>query len=519
MSEEAVITVQEGTAPRRFAVNVGSNLLMLGLTMLSGIWFTQYLIENLGVALYGIVPLALSVTNYMNVINSSLNSSVGRFLTIDLNHGDHLSANRTFNTALWLSIVVCLLLLPVVLVVSYLAPLFFNVPPGSETAVRFLFVGVMLAYLISIVRSIFNVSPFAHHRFDLQNAVLATNLIIRVGLAVILFTLLMPTLWFIGVGSIAGALISTVLAIVIWRYLTPELKIGLHFFDREQLGKLAGMSGWVLVTQVGALLFLNIDLVVANLRLGAEVTGQYGSVLQWHIMLRMLATTATSVLAPIIIAQYAHNNLNKMASLTRRSVKLLGLGLAFPIGIVAGLSHPLLNIWLGPEFTHLALLLTILVIHLCVNTAVLPLFSVQAALNRVRIPGIVTLVLGILNLILAWWWAPYNSIGIGIALAGALILTLKNTIFTPLYGAYIQDLPWHTFLTSLVPGVLGTLCITAAAFFIGQYFQIDSWIKIGVVGAIVGLIYGGAAFVIALSKEDRQFLTRFLPRLVNSQKI
>lgn len=511
MNEEAVITAQEGTAPLRFAINVGSNLVMLGLTMLAGIWFTQYLIETLGVAMYGIVPLALSVTNYMNVINSSLNSSVGRFLTIDLHKGDDFSANRTFNTSLWLSIGVCILMLPVVLLVSYLAPMIFNVPPGSETAVRFLFVGVMTAYLISIIRSIFNVSAFSHHRFDLQNAVLAVNLIIRVGLVVVLFSLLLPTLWFIGLGSFAGALISTLLAIIIWRYLTPQLKINLRFFDRVQLGKLAGMSGWVLVTQVGALLFLNIDLVVANLRLGAEATGLYGSALQWHIMLRMLATTATSVLAPIIIAQYAHNNLAQMASLTQRSVRLLGLGLALPIGLVTGLSRPLLNVWLGPDFTHLALLLSILVVHLCVNTAVLPIFSVQAALNKVRIPGMLTLGLGVLNLILAWWWAPYNDIGIGIALAGAIILTVKNTIFTPLYGAHIQNLPWHTFLISLIPGVIGTLCVTAGAYFIGQNYPMDSWLALVLAGAVVGLLYGGIAFVVALNKEDRQFLMRFLP--------
>ncbi len=512
MQKDALITAQEGTEPRRFALNVGSNLFMLGLNMLVGIWFTKYLIQNLGVALYGIIPLALSVTNYMNVVNSSLNSSVGRFLTIDLNQGNLVLANRTFNTALWLSIGVSILLFPIILVVSYFAPNIFNVPPGSDAGIRLLFVGVMTAYLVQIIRTIFNISPFAYHRFDLQNAVLATNLIIRVLVVVVLFSVLLPVIWFVGLGTLMGAVLSLGLAIFIWRRLTPELKISLRDFDRRRMGQLASMSGWVLVTQLGALLFLNIDLVIANIRLGAEAGGRYGSVLQWHIMLRMLATAASTVLAPIIISQYAHGGLDQMATLTRRSVKLLGLGLALPIGLVAGFARPLLNVWLGPDFATLALLMSVLVVHLCVNTAVLPLLNVQTALNRVRIPGMVTLGLGVVNLILAWWWAPMNSVGLGIALAGAVVLTLKNSIFTPLYGAHIQKLPWYTFFLSLLPGVFATILVTGVAYMLGQRLSINSWIMLGLVGGILGVIYALLAYLLGLNKEDRQFLQRFLPR-------
>jgi membrane protein EpsK len=52
---------------------------MLALRVLVGVWFTKYLIQYLGVALYGIVPLAISVSSYINMLTPSLSSAVGRF--------------------------------------------------------------------------------------------------------------------------------------------------------------------------------------------------------------------------------------------------------------------------------------------------------------------------------------------------------------------------------------------------------------------------------------------------------
>jgi hypothetical protein len=67
------------------------------------------------------------------------------FFAIDLNQGELDRANQTFTTAFLLSVSVAAGLLPLLLAVSYLAPVVFDVPAGSETGVRLLFLGVMSA--------------------------------------------------------------------------------------------------------------------------------------------------------------------------------------------------------------------------------------------------------------------------------------------------------------------------------------------------------------------------------------
>ncbi len=52
--------------------NLFSNGMVLGLNILISLWFTPYLIHRLGVEIYGLLPLAFSLTAYLNIITISL---------------------------------------------------------------------------------------------------------------------------------------------------------------------------------------------------------------------------------------------------------------------------------------------------------------------------------------------------------------------------------------------------------------------------------------------------------------
>jgi membrane protein EpsK len=81
--------------------NLISNFAYFILNILVGILLVPYFIDNLGVAGYAIIPLATSLTNYVGLVVQSLNSSVSRYLTIDIQRSDYEKANETFNTALF----------------------------------------------------------------------------------------------------------------------------------------------------------------------------------------------------------------------------------------------------------------------------------------------------------------------------------------------------------------------------------------------------------------------------------
>ena len=79
----------------------------------------------------------------------------------------------------------------------------------------------------------------------------------------------------------------------------------------QTLKKLLGTGGWIVVNQIGTLLYLSIDLIVVNRVGGAVAGGRYAAVMQWSTLLRTIAGTIAGVFAPTILYHYAGNNIKR----------------------------------------------------------------------------------------------------------------------------------------------------------------------------------------------------------------
>lgn len=497
---------------RRFALNAGSNVLYVTLNAVVSLWLTPYLVKHLGVAVYGLVPLANSVVSYMTLLTQGLNTATGRFLTIEVVRGDNRAANRTFNTALFGMTSISVIVIPLVVAIAIVAPVVFKVPADHEGDARWLFFLVGSGFVVGVIGSCFSVSAYALNRFDLSNLILIVQMFVRVLMVIAFFCILSPQVWQVGGATLAGALVGFGFQVLVWRILTPQLHIQAAEFDRSMLPKLVDMAGWVTLNTLGALLFLQIDLIVVNAVFGAEMTGYYGALLQFSVLLRALATALAGVLSPHMTARYTQGDVWGMVRVSRQAIKLLGLAVALPVGLLCGLAQPFLGIWLGPSFQSLDVLLVVMLGHLCVNLAVVPLFSVQIAANRVRWPGILTAVLGLANLGLALAWAKWGGIGvIGVAAAGALVLTAKNLVYTPLYCAKITDQPWWTFLPSIGYGAAVALGVAFVAQLLFRWVQPSDWLAIGSVAGLASLAYVGMLAVGALNASDRRLIGGLLP--------
>ena len=507
--------IQQSRDPQgQFLANLLTNLAVFGSNILIWLWFIPYLIHNLGVASYGIIPLASSITAYLTIATLSLNGAVSRFLTIDLQKNDVLSANRTFNTSLICCSGLSIFLLPIVLGFSLVSPHLFNVPKGQETSVQWLFAATLTSFLIVTLGSSFAVSTVARNRLDLRNMVTASSQVLRVAIVVLLFSFTKPRLWHVGVGLLGAALIEIFGHRILWRRLTPDLRVMVSAFDRSQVSKLFALGRWMVTDQIGTLLLLNIDLVLVNRLMGTETGGFYGSVVIWATTMRLLAANVSSILLPTALAKYAQEDFENLVRITRQAVKLLGLTLALPIGLLCGLSRPFLLLWLGPKFQELDWLVLVLVSHLSINLAVFPLFEIEIAFGKLFWPAIVTLAMGIINVLLAMVFVKWVGWGaIGIAAAGALAFTMRNTLFTSTYGAFIQKVPWWTFLSNQAPGFIGAIAVMAVAYTVAQVLIVDSWIMLLALCAGIALLYASVVFCAVLSPQERKFFLGLAARM------
>jgi len=498
---------------RQFPRNLGSNIALFLMNIAIGIWLIPYFIHNLGVAAYGLIPLAMSLTYYVAVVTIAISGGIARFLTIDLQQKNYDKANRTFNTTFWSIVAIITVSIPLLAIFTQFVPVLFKVPEDQITSSKWLFAGTIGAFLLTTLSSCFGASTFAYNRLDLRNLANIIRSASHIAFVVLLFTFFSPSLENVALATLLAALSGFSAHYFIWRKLTPDLHISSSYFDKTRLKDLTTFGGWLVVNHVGYLLFLQIDLIVVNRLFGPTAGGEYASVLQWSMLLRSMAGVLSGVAQPMFMICYARGQTEDLIRIAKMAVKFMGLGLALPIGLVCGFSSELLTVWIGPEFSKFAPLMMLMIIHLSVNLAVIPLFSINVCYNKVKLPGIVTLLMGGMNLVLAIWIPlTFNTGYYGVALAGAIVLTLKNAIFTPWYATHVMGIKTGIFFRQMATGIGATFTIFGIGVLLSRMYQMTSWIQLIVVGTVVSVLYAFSVWFLVMAPAERKIFMKIIAR-------
>ena len=94
-------------------INLYSNILALLANILVGIYYTPYLVNSLGLAAYGVLPLALIINQYIGVATQTLTHAYTRFYSVALQKGDYDEASKDISTSFVVVLLISLLLVPI----------------------------------------------------------------------------------------------------------------------------------------------------------------------------------------------------------------------------------------------------------------------------------------------------------------------------------------------------------------------------------------------------------------------
>jgi len=494
-------------AKKRLLVNIGTNILVVVVNALVGIWLTPYLIRNLELELYSIIPLFLMISHYSELFTLTIRGTVSRFVALSIGRNASEKASIYFSTAFFsLLTVYSFLLLPIIFIAIWL-PKLFQIPGGNENQAGILFFLVILSSFIIGTSTPFMVSTFVKHRFDLGNLATIISRVIQVAILVLSFKFLSASVTYFGLSRIGLGLTILISGVFFTKYLTPELHLRLVLFKFKAFREMAGMGGWITLNEIGALLYLSIDLVVINILLGPTQGGYYAPVTQWVVLLTMFGAAISSVFAPIVYEYISKQNLEALAFQTQRAIKFMAIVMALPIGLICGLSQPLLKRWLGPSFIELSPLMWLLVAPCIVNLVVRPMLRIPTGMNKVRLPAIITLVGGIINLSASILLVKYTSLGIyGVALATVVCLTGKNMIFTPIYTALIIKKPSTTFFKPLVTGIALAATLSLGAWLLSNIYDLATIPRLMAICALITVAYCLLCYYLILNKDEKEFV-------------
>jgi membrane protein EpsK len=500
-------------AKRRLLANIVTNLIAIVVTASIGFWLTRYLIQHLGIAAYGMIPLTIQVVAYFDLFSKANQNAVGRFVALHYNRQQNERSNIYFNTALFSVVVLCIVLSIPTVVITVFLPRILEIPAGHEISSRWLFFLVVFSAFITATASPFMVATLIKHRFDLSNSVTIVSKLLRVAIIVLCFAWLGTSLEYVGWSYCGMALFFWGGHVWLRGRLTPQLQVRLKSFRWAAFREMASMSIWMTINQIGTLLYLSTDLIIINLLLGPEKVGQYGPLVLLVMLLSMLGSAVANVFTPIAYEYIAREQQDALVRHAKRSAKLMGLAISLPVGLLLGLSTPFLTWWLGPSFSRLDLLLCLLVGPAVVNITVRPLFSIYRGMNKVEVPALVILSGGIVNVIMSVFLIKYLNLGLyGAALASVLCLTTKNLFFTTIYTATVLGRAKSTFFREIVPGVVIVALLSLAGWGLSRMYDLSTLPRLCGAALPLGIVYLLICYAVALNRGDRRFLLSVVRR-------
>jgi membrane protein EpsK len=401
-----------------------------------------------------------------------------------------------------------IIIFPIIIYFSYNVGDFLDIPTQYISKSKYMFLGIFTSSQITVFAALFMIPAYANNRLDIINFTKISIILLQSSIIIFLFSQVSASIDTIGLIYVLVSLLGLGVSILVWKKYANILVIRISKFNLKMFKKMTSMGGWVLVNQLGSLLFLSIDLLIINHYFGPKETGMYSIVLQWSVLLRSLAGMVASVLGPLILISYANEKFDDIVNYTKFSMKFLGIMIAIPIGLIMGFASPLLSLWVGVEYVELKELLWLIVGPLVINLAVLPLFSVNTAFNKVKIPALLSILFGIVNFGLAILLSVNFELKLyGIALASAIVLTVKNTIFIPIYSAYILGLKKNYFLVQLIPGFLMLLTVLFFSFTVEMMTKLNTWLEFLCYTFLVLLLSLISIWFFFLSNNDKKIIS------------
>lgn len=487
-------------------INFYTNVLALLANILVGIYYTPYLVNSLGLAAYGVLPLALIVNQYIGVATQTLTHAYTRFYSVALQKGDYREASKDISTSFTVVLLIILLLIPVGIFVVGNVDSLFRIPSGLLDSARLLFGYTLFSFVLSLISSLLNVTLYATNRLDLMNVLKIVRVTLKLMLVVLFFEVLRIDVSFVGMANmLAEGMILLASACLFFRFKPSGVSISLASFERVVLFSILGMSVWVLIQVCGDTLLYRTDNIIVNRYWGTEASGALGAVSEIGNYVSVVVSVIGSLFGPLILTYFAKGDHEKVKSMFLEQSTIVGCMSAILAGTISGCAVTVLNTWLGKEMVEYSWWLVMKMIVLPYYAAGGILAFVYRSWNKVKFPALGTIGLGIVDVTLlvciCEFLKPSNVMPI--LIVGAIFSILQCFVLNIIAVCKIYKDCRKKFISiSLKITVSFCLCFICGDI-VTSYFQINNLIMLGIALSAIALTMFVLVFMLVLNKEER----------------
>lgn len=376
-------------------INFYTNILALIANVLVGIYYTPYLVKSLGLAAYGILPLALIINQYISVATQTMTHAYTRFYSVALQKGDYDEASKDISSSMVVILLISVLIVPAGLWIIANVNSLFSIPAGLIVSAKYLFGFTILSFIVSLFSSLFNVTLYAINRFDLMNVMKIIRTVFKLLLVIVLFETISIDVAWVGLTNLLIEVLVLFMSLILFFKFKPKgVSLSLSKFQKSVLYSIMGMSVWVFIQVCGDTLLYRTDNLIVNHFWGLEASGALGAISEIGNYAMVIVSVLGSLFGPLILIAYAKEQHDEVKSLFIEQSTIVGCLSAVLTGTIAGSGAVLLDIWLGNEMGQYSWWLLMKMFVLPYYAAGGIMAFVYRSWNRVKFPAIGTIVIG-----------------------------------------------------------------------------------------------------------------------------
>ncbi|MGG0413129.1 hypothetical protein [Peribacillus simplex] len=489
-------------------INLITNLISMLLSLLINFIVTPIITNSLGVGVYSYVSIITNIISFFIVLTYTLNSMIGRFYSISYNKGQVINSNKYISSALYTCLLFSIILMPIIILVTVNLDKIIVIEKHLVDDVKMAFFLTGISFLLGTVSAVASTGAYAKNRLELSNYINIFSNVIRLILVILLFQIFTPKIWYIGITTIVYNSLTIVLGFFVFKKLIPKVQFSYKYFDKNYSKELlvAGMFNSVIL--LGTNLMTQIDLLVGNRYINSELLGKYAIVLLFANTIRSLSSALSSAFSPTTFKIYGTGNREEMVKHSNSVVNFCGLALGLPISIISVVGIDLLSLWLKEDFSRFYLLIILMMLPLVPILSVSQLNVVNQAVNKLKVPALMSIISGILNLLLAIFLA--QKIGVwGLAIASVIASTFRNVVFMPIYTAYITKQKLYAYYGGILKPFLISSIICIFGLVIKTLITVNTFKGIIVLSILLTFMYIVLLFGIA-SRENKIMVINFI---------
>ena len=488
-----------------FKRNLIVSLLNVVFQFLQSLWITAYVQRMMGIEAYGYVSVIVSIVNMAGVVTVALTSVCSRYMICELETGDSAKAKKVFCTIQSVLLVLSLLCMLVFVIMAINITGIINVSPQYEQQVKILMLIVTADFVLQLLQvpyiSVLYYEEKVYYYYIMQ---ILTN-ISKVLCVVVIFNAWKPVLWGSHIGVLLAAGCSLVFYYCYVRKKYPYLSLSIKSFDRFKLMEILSSGIWVSLSKLAATLLASCSTFLVNILIGTYLAGIYGSVSQIQSILSFVTISVVNVFLPQMLKLYSLNEIDELINFTKQGLKIISSFLGIVAGIFVVLGDDFMALWITEEYLQYNALIIISVCYLSITYAAEFVNQLLIALNKTKVPAIVSIVAGIGNVLLIVFLVKGCDMGIyGVAVSQMIVLSFRSGIFFPVYAAKCLNQKWNAYLGKQLSGVLVTGVATLICMIVNKIIPVEGWISLFFVGGITVIMTLGV--ILCCDKETRKFV-------------